>query len=374
MRSSPTHRVACYREGSGPRGVVLLHGFLGSGRNLATLARRWRDRDPGVSLLVPDLTGHGASPPLPEGADLETLAADVLATAAAVGLPQPWRIAGHSLGGRVALRALSLDSALEAVIALDVSPGRLTGLSTGAVLARLRVPAPLRDERGRVPCQRELVTGCTAHDSRSAGARAHAKAFASAQASGRRRVQELTRRPLASLHPRRLDCDERWAGVGEVRTRADGRSGRAADADSGVPRAPGGARRRRSAGRVAVRKDAPGGRVAQARAGARRRARHRAAHRAGRAGRHDPRRRSFPPRGPAGGGRESDAACSSSWSRTITITRSLGRSAKTGVTEHGASHEVDQFPHSLIVSGRVPERHRHLVRRRQSALRRPALR
>jgi len=53
------------RFGEGPRIVLVLHGFLGSARNLATLARGLAQRRPDVSVIALDLTGHGESPPLP---------------------------------------------------------------------------------------------------------------------------------------------------------------------------------------------------------------------------------------------------------------------------------------------------------------------
>ena len=90
--------------GEGPREVVLLHGFLGSGQNLRGLARRWGERAPG-RFLFPDLRGHGTSPPLTADSDLAQLAADVMATAAAAGFTPPLTLVGHSLGGRVALAA-----------------------------------------------------------------------------------------------------------------------------------------------------------------------------------------------------------------------------------------------------------------------------
>jgi pimeloyl-ACP methyl ester carboxylesterase len=101
---------------------VLLHGFLGSGRNLRSLAQRWAAREPDRRLLVPDLTGHGASPPLPPGADLSTLAGDVLETVEAAGLVPPLTLVGHSLGGRVALAA-ARRAAVSDLVLLDIAPG-----------------------------------------------------------------------------------------------------------------------------------------------------------------------------------------------------------------------------------------------------------
>jgi len=119
--------------------VVLLHGFLGSARNLATLARALAGSDPGLGVVALDLTGHGESPPLPPGADSATLAADVLATARGLGLPEPLALVGHSLGGRVALRAGLLEpAALASVTLLDVAPGPLPDAGVAAVVDALR--------------------------------------------------------------------------------------------------------------------------------------------------------------------------------------------------------------------------------------------
>jgi pimeloyl-ACP methyl ester carboxylesterase len=103
----------------------MLHGFLGSGRNLGLIARRWSQRDPGVRIVLPDLTGHGASPPLPENADLGTIANDVFALADALGFDR-FTLVGHSLGGRVALRAnmISAERLLRTVL-LDSTPARV---------------------------------------------------------------------------------------------------------------------------------------------------------------------------------------------------------------------------------------------------------
>lgn len=109
--------------GAGSDGIVLLHGFMGSGRNLRSLAQRWSELDPSLRFLMLDLTGHGRSPPLPEGADLSTLARDVIETARAEGFGGKLRIVGHSLGGRVGLQAiLQAREEIESVVLLDVSP------------------------------------------------------------------------------------------------------------------------------------------------------------------------------------------------------------------------------------------------------------
>jgi len=123
--------------------VLLLHGFLGAGRNLAGLARRWSEADPTLSLFTVDLTGHGASPALPPAADLSTLAADVLDTAHALASGAV-DLVGHSLGGRVALAASTRDpEAVRSTILLDIAPGPIPPLDT-PLLARLLAQAPER--------------------------------------------------------------------------------------------------------------------------------------------------------------------------------------------------------------------------------------
>src|SRR5207253_4254929 len=100
--------LAQTRVGAGPRALFLLHGFLGSARNLATLARGLAQRRPEYSVIALDLTGHGDSPPLPPRPDVAVIARDVLQTARALNIPPPWTLVGHSLGGRVALRSALL--------------------------------------------------------------------------------------------------------------------------------------------------------------------------------------------------------------------------------------------------------------------------
>jgi pimeloyl-ACP methyl ester carboxylesterase len=141
--------LAHTRVGDGPRALVLLHGFLGSARNLGTLARGLVQRT-GRAVVALDLPGHGESPPLPPRADLAALAHDVLDTARALGLHTPWTLIGHSLGGRVALRAGELEPAMLGHLGvLDVSPSpRAPGGETAAVvqaLAAVPASAPSRD-------------------------------------------------------------------------------------------------------------------------------------------------------------------------------------------------------------------------------------
>lgn len=147
--------LAHTRFGGGPRNALLMHGFLGSGRNLQSLARRWTEADPSRSAWLIDLTGHGSSPPLRPGADLGSVARDVLDTADAVGLERRFDLVGHSLGGRVGLAALiEAPDRVGDVVLLDISPSPLppgTGESNAVLEVLLRQPERVatRDEAKR---------------------------------------------------------------------------------------------------------------------------------------------------------------------------------------------------------------------------------
>jgi len=139
-------KLETLRLGDGPQGTVLLHGFLGMGRNLRTLAQAWSAAEPSRTFLLPDLTGHGASPPLPADADTFTLARDVLETVRAQGFDFPVECVGHSLGGRVSLACAGVEPhAFSRISLLDISPSPIDAATSesGAVLGRLRA-APER--------------------------------------------------------------------------------------------------------------------------------------------------------------------------------------------------------------------------------------
>lgn len=133
-----------FQVGEGEVPTVLMHGFLGSGRNLRSLATAWSEADKRRRFLLVDLTGHGASPPLPPGADLDTLARDVLETARAKGFPGPLELVGHSLGGRVALAAsLASPSDVANVRLLDIAPGPVpVDLSESGMVLQVLLQAP----------------------------------------------------------------------------------------------------------------------------------------------------------------------------------------------------------------------------------------
>ncbi|MBZ4418815.1 alpha/beta fold hydrolase [Myxococcus sp. RHSTA-1-4] len=142
--------LECFQVGEGEVATVMLHGFLGTGRNLRSLAASWSAADPSRRFLLPDLTGHGASPALPPSADLFTLARDVVDTARAKGVNGPFDWVGHSLGGRVSLAgSLHVPEAVRSVTLLDITPGPVPGdlSESGKVLGVLLQAPPRADNR-----------------------------------------------------------------------------------------------------------------------------------------------------------------------------------------------------------------------------------
>jgi esterase len=98
--------------------VVLLHGVFGQARNFGqiqrALAQRWR-------VIALDLRNHGASLHAPD-MRYATMAEDVLETLAALDA-RPAALIGHSMGGKVAMRAALLRPAsVERLLVADIAP------------------------------------------------------------------------------------------------------------------------------------------------------------------------------------------------------------------------------------------------------------
>jgi esterase len=118
--------LACDRiEGArSARTMVFLHGILGRGINLRSIARRFVEARPDWTALLPDLRGHGRSPKATPHPSLTAAAEDVVQLA--VNAPQPVAaIAAHSFGGKVALEAARIGEfrSLEHVVIIDSMPG-----------------------------------------------------------------------------------------------------------------------------------------------------------------------------------------------------------------------------------------------------------
>ncbi len=109
--TAPTERIALF-----------LHGILGRGSNLRTLAKGLVAARPTWAALLLDLRGHGASPKSQEGPSLAAAASDVLEVIDGTREPVTMLV-GHSFGGKVALEALRQRSGdLAHVMTIDSPP------------------------------------------------------------------------------------------------------------------------------------------------------------------------------------------------------------------------------------------------------------
>jgi esterase len=123
--------------------LVLLHGLFGQARNFGqmqrALAQRWR-------VIALDLRNHGDSPHAPD-MRYATMAADVLETLAALGA-SPAMLLGHSMGGKVAMRAaLRNQGAVHRLLVADIAPVVYPPHNHPIVAAMQAVP--LRDDLTR---------------------------------------------------------------------------------------------------------------------------------------------------------------------------------------------------------------------------------
>jgi pimeloyl-ACP methyl ester carboxylesterase len=96
-----------WREMGAGRPLVLLHGLLGSGAQLAGSGPARALAAQGYRVILPDLRGHGdsARPHDPACYPPDVLADDGLALIGHLGLDD-YDLGGYSLGGRLALRLL----------------------------------------------------------------------------------------------------------------------------------------------------------------------------------------------------------------------------------------------------------------------------
>ena len=101
---------------SGPH-VVLLHGLLGQGKNLATAAAALAA--PGRRVTMLDLPDHGASP-WTDRLDYEVLAQAVVDE---LRDEAPVALLGHSMGGKTAMQvALRAPELLTCLVVVDIAP------------------------------------------------------------------------------------------------------------------------------------------------------------------------------------------------------------------------------------------------------------
>jgi pimeloyl-ACP methyl ester carboxylesterase len=107
--------------GAGQPPMVFVHGWSCDRSYLAPQVAHFAQRH---AVLAVDLRGHGQSDkpdPGPGRYDVDVLADDVLAVAAAAGLRRPVLV-GHSLGALIGLSAAARPGALSALVMVDPAP------------------------------------------------------------------------------------------------------------------------------------------------------------------------------------------------------------------------------------------------------------
>ncbi len=99
--------------------LIILHGFLGSGDNWISLARKWAEN--GYEVHLPDLRNHGKSFH-DDSFTLEDLHEDLLRYIRHYDLENP-HLLGHSLGGKIVMyEAVTTGTGHGKRIVADISP------------------------------------------------------------------------------------------------------------------------------------------------------------------------------------------------------------------------------------------------------------
>lgn len=112
-------RLFCRKYGSGPP-LIILHGLFGSSDNWVTFAKSISES---FTVYLPDLRNHGQSPHNTVH-DYGSMADDLAELADLHGLGK-FILAGHSMGGKAAIRFAANDPArLSGLIIADISPFR----------------------------------------------------------------------------------------------------------------------------------------------------------------------------------------------------------------------------------------------------------
>lgn len=108
-----------HREyGTGGPAIVLLHGLFGSSANWGSIAR---ELSGGYRVIVPDLRNHGQSPHA-ERMDYPAMAADLWRLLEHLEITRPI-LAGHSMGGKVVMRAaLERPGHTRGIAVVDIAP------------------------------------------------------------------------------------------------------------------------------------------------------------------------------------------------------------------------------------------------------------
>jgi esterase len=118
-RTAPNHAIV-RADGHTPEVYMLfLHGILGSGANLRTLARRFVQARPRWGAVLVDLRKHGSSQDFAPPHTIASAAEDLAALRCDAPIRGVW---GHSFGGKVALQ-YATTHALDELFLIDSNPG-----------------------------------------------------------------------------------------------------------------------------------------------------------------------------------------------------------------------------------------------------------
>lgn len=93
--------------GTPAKWLGVLHGIYGRGRNWSGVAKRFVELRPEWGVVLIDLRNHGSSPDFAPPHTVDACAEDVRRTLTQFGAPVE-ALAGHSFGGKVAMRAAEL--------------------------------------------------------------------------------------------------------------------------------------------------------------------------------------------------------------------------------------------------------------------------
>ena len=129
----PAHTLV--GESTAPKLALLLHGALGSGNNLRSLAVKLGKLRPEYRFCLVDLRHHGESQGAPPPNTLEACAKDLDALIAELG-KEPEVIAGHSFGGKTALMFAALfPGRTRQFWILDSNPGSQEPTASNEVIS-----------------------------------------------------------------------------------------------------------------------------------------------------------------------------------------------------------------------------------------------
>lgn len=141
-------------EPSARKLALFLHGALGSGNNLRSLASKLSKLRPEYGFCLVDLRHHGASQGAPPPNTLEACARDLATLITELGR-EPEVIAGHSFGGKTALMFAQLfPGRLRQAWVLDSNPGSQEPSEGNEVI---RVIGAVRDTTTPAPERQNVV-------------------------------------------------------------------------------------------------------------------------------------------------------------------------------------------------------------------------